>query len=557
MVRTAHPTLLKSYMTKYIFITGGVVSSLGKGIAASSLAAILESRGLTVTMTKLDPYINVDPGTMSPFQHGEVFVTEDGTETDLDLGHYERFLKTTMAKKNSFSTGQVYESVLRNERKGDYLGATVQVIPHITDEIKRRVYDSAQGVDVALIEVGGTVGDIESLPFLEAIRQMRFELGSERSLFIHLTLVPYIRSAGEIKTKPTQHSVKELRSIGIQPDILICRSERTIPESECRKIALFTNVEEKAVFTAVDADSIYKIPLLLHGQGLDDIVVKKLRLNVPTADLSEWIAVVEALEHPVNETTIAIVGKYVDHSDAYKSLNEALIHAGIRTRTKVNIVYIDSELIEEEGVGRLKGLDAILVPGGFGERGVEGKIATVKYARENKIPYLGICLGMQVAVIEFARDVAGLEGAHSTEFLPKSPHPVIGLITEWMAEDGQLETRNEASDLGGSMRLGGQQCRLQSDTLAYQLYQKDVITERHRHRYEFNSQYLERLEQAGMRFSGKSIDGRLVEVIEIQDHPWFLACQFHPEFTSTPRKGHPLFSGFVVAAVEHKNSAAS
>jgi CTP synthase len=544
-------------MTKYIFITGGVVSSLGKGIAASSLAAILESRGLTVTMTKLDPYINVDPGTMSPFQHGEVFVTEDGTETDLDLGHYERFLKTTMAKKNSFSTGQVYESVLRNERKGDYLGATVQVIPHITDEIKRRVYDSAQGVDVALIEVGGTVGDIESLPFLEAIRQMRFELGSERSLFIHLTLVPYIRSAGEIKTKPTQHSVKELRSIGIQPDILICRSERTIPESECRKIALFTNVEEKAVFTAVDADSIYKIPLLLHGQGLDDIVVKKLRLNVPTADLSEWIAVVEALEHPVNETTIAIVGKYVDHSDAYKSLNEALIHAGIRTRTKVNIVYIDSELIEEEGVGRLKGLDAILVPGGFGERGVEGKIATVKYARENKIPYLGICLGMQVAVIEFARDVAGLEGAHSTEFLPKSPHPVIGLITEWMAEDGQLETRNEASDLGGSMRLGGQQCRLQSDTLAYQLYQKDVITERHRHRYEFNSQYLERLEQAGMRFSGKSIDGRLVEVIEIQDHPWFLACQFHPEFTSTPRKGHPLFSGFVVAAVEHKNSAAS
>jgi CTP synthase len=544
-------------MTKYIFITGGVVSSLGKGIAASSLAAILESRGLTVTMTKLDPYINVDPGTMSPFQHGEVFVTEDGTETDLDLGHYERFLKTTMAKKNSFSTGQVYESVLRNERKGDYLGATVQVIPHITDEIKRRVYDSAQGVDVALIEVGGTVGDIESLPFLEAIRQMRFELGSERSLFIHLTLVPYIRSAGEIKTKPTQHSVKELRSIGIQPDILICRSERTIPESECRKIALFTNVEEKAVFTAVDADSIYKIPLLLHGQGLDDIVVNKLRLNVPTADLSEWIAVVEALEHPVNETTIAIVGKYVDHSDAYKSLNEALIHAGIRTRTKVNIVYIDSELIEEEGVGRLKGLDAILVPGGFGERGVEGKIATVKYARENKIPYLGICLGMQVAVIEFARDVAGLEGAHSTEFLPKSPHPVIGLITEWMAEDGQLETRNEASDLGGSMRLGGQQCRLQSDTLAYQLYQKDVITERHRHRYEFNSQYLERLEQAGMRFSGKSIDGRLVEVIEIQDHPWFLACQFHPEFTSTPRKGHPLFSGFVVAAVEHKNSAAS
>ena len=541
-------------MTKYIFITGGVVSSLGKGIAASSLAAILESRGLKVTMTKLDPYINVDPGTMSPFQHGEVFVTEDGTETDLDLGHYERFLKTTMAKKNSFSTGQVYESVLRNERKGDYLGATVQVIPHITDEIKRRVYESAEGVDVALIEVGGTVGDIESLPFLEAIRQMRFELGVDRSLFIHLTLVPYIRSAGEIKTKPTQHSVKELRSIGIQPDILICRSEQAIPDSECRKIALFTNVEEKAVFSAVDADSIYKVPLLLHEQGLDDIVVHKLRLNVPQADLSEWIAVVEALEHPDNETTIAIVGKYVDHSDAYKSLNEALIHAGIRTRTKVNIVYIDSEMIEDEGIARLKGVDAILVPGGFGERGVEGKIATVKYARENKIPYLGICLGMQVAVIEFARDVAGLEGAHSTEFLPKSPHPVIGLITEWMAEDGQLETRNEQSDLGGSMRLGGQQCRLKSDSLAYQLYQKDVITERHRHRYEFNGQYLEKLEQAGMRFSGKSIDGRLVEVIEIQDHPWFLAFQFHPEFTSTPRKGHPLFSGFVVAAVQHKNS---
>jgi len=539
-------------MTKYIFITGGVVSSLGKGIAASSLAAILESRGLKVTMTKLDPYINVDPGTMSPFQHGEVFVTEDGTETDLDLGHYERFIKTTMTKKNSFSTGQVYETVLRKERKGEYLGATVQVIPHITDEIKRRVYESAEGVDVALIEVGGTVGDIESLPFLEAIRQMRFELGSDRSLFIHLTLVPYIRSAGEIKTKPTQHSVKELRSIGIQPDILICRSEQAIPLSERRKIALFTNVEEKAVISAIDASSIYKIPLLLHDQGLDDIVVNKLRLDVPPADLSEWKAVVDALEHSEGEASIAIVGKYVDHSDAYKSLNEALIHAGIRTRTKVNIVYIDSETIEDEGVAKLKGVDAILVPGGFGERGVEGKIATVRYARENKIPYLGICLGMQVAVIEFARDAAGLEGAHSTEFLPKSPHPVIGLITEWMSEDGQLETRNEESDLGGSMRLGGQQCRLQTDSLAFRLYQKDVITERHRHRYEFNSQYMEKLEQAGMRFSGKSIDGRLVEVVEIPDHPWFLACQFHPEFTSTPRKGHPLFSGFVVAAFEHK-----
>ncbi len=542
-------------MTKYIFITGGVVSSLGKGIAASSLAAILEARGLKVTMTKLDPYINLDPGTMSPFQHGEVFVTEDGAETDLDLGHYERFLKTTMAKKNNFTTGQVYDSVLRRERKGEYLGATVQVIPHITDEIKRRVYLSAEGMDVAIIEVGGTVGDIESLPFLEAIRQMRFELGTERSLFIHLTLVPYIRSAGEIKTKPTQHSVKELRSIGIQPDILICRSEQPIPVSERRKIALFTNVEEKAVISAIDADSIYRIPLLLHEQGLDNIVVSKLRLDVPPADLTEWKAVVEALANSVNEVTIAIVGKYVDHSDAYKSLNEALIHAGIRTRMKVNISYIDSEIIEDEGVARLKDVDAILVPGGFGERGVEGKIATVRYARENKIPYLGICLGMQVAVIEFARDVAGLEGAHSTEFLPKSPHPVIGLITEWMAESGQLETRDENSDLGGSMRLGGQQCRLQSDSLAFQLYQKDVITERHRHRYEFNNKYFEKLEKAGMRFSGKSIDGRLVEVVEIPDHPWFLACQFHPEFTSTPRKGHPLFSGFVIAASQHKKVA--
>ena len=539
-------------MTKYIFITGGVVSSLGKGIAASSLAAILEARGLKVTMTKLDPYINLDPGTMSPFQHGEVFVTEDGAETDLDLGHYERFLKTTMAKKNNFTTGQVYDSVLRRERKGEYLGATVQVIPHITDEIKRRIYLSAEGMDVAIIEVGGTVGDIESLPFLEAIRQMRFELGTDRSLFIHLTLVPYIRSAGEIKTKPTQHSVKELRSIGIQPDILICRSEQAIPVSERRKIALFTNVEEKAVISAIDADSIYRIPLLLHEQGLDNIVVSKLRLDVPPADLTEWKAVVEALTNPVKEVSIAIVGKYVDHSDAYKSLNEALIHAGIRTRMKVNINYIDSEIIEDEGVARLKDVDAILVPGGFGERGVEGKIATVRYARENKIPYLGICLGMQVAVIEFARDVAGLEGAHSTEFLPKSPHPVIGLITEWMAESGQLEIRDENSDLGGSMRLGGQQCRLQSDSLAFQLYQKDVITERHRHRYEFNNQYFEKLEKAGMRFSGKSIDGRLVEVVEIPDHPWFLACQFHPEFTSTPRKGHPLFSGFVIAASQYK-----
>jgi CTP synthase len=543
-------------MTKYIFITGGVVSSLGKGIAASSLAAILEARGLKVTLTKLDPYINVDPGTMSPFQHGEVFVTEDGAETDLDLGHYERFLKTTLTRKNSFTTGQVYDSVLKRERKGEYLGATVQVIPHITDEIKHRIRQSAEGVDVALIEIGGTVGDIESLPFLEAIRQMRVEEGVERSLFIHLTLIPYIRSAGEIKTKPTQHSVKELRSIGIQPDILVCRSEQTIPESERRKIALFTNVEEKAVISAVDADSIYRIPLLLHEQGLDDIVVNKLRLNAPKADLSEWHRVIEGFSHPTSEVNIAIVGKYVDHSDAYKSLNEALIHAGISTRHKVRISYIDSETIEDEGTNQLQYVDAILVPGGFGERGIEGKIATARYARENKIPYLGICLGMQVAVIEFARDVANLEGAHSTEFLPKSPHPVIGLITEWMDENGQIEIRNEQSDLGGSMRLGGQQCRLKPDSLAHRLYKKDTITERHRHRYEFNNQYLERLEKAGLRFSGKSIDGRLVEVIEIPDHPWFLACQFHPEFTSTPRKGHPLFSGFVEAAAQHKKDTA-
>ncbi len=539
-------------MTKYIFITGGVVSSLGKGIAASSLAAILESRGLKVTMTKLDPYINLDPGTMSPFQHGEVFVTEDGAETDLDLGHYERFLKTTMSKKNNFTTGQIYDSVLRSERRGDYLGATVQVIPHITDEIKRRVYASAEDVDVALIEVGGTVGDIESLPFLEAIRQMRFELGAERSLFIHLTLVPYIRSAGEIKTKPTQHSVKELRTIGIQPDILMCRSELPIPVSDRRKIALFTNVEEHAVISAIDADTIYRIPILLHEQGLDEIVVRKLRLDVPAADLTEWHNVVEAIGQSHQEVRIAIVGKYVEHPDAYKSLNEALIHAGIRTKLKVSIVYIDAEIIEEEGAGRLKDVDAILVPGGFGERGVEGKIATVRYARENKVPYLGICLGMQSAVIEFARNVAQLEGAHSTEFLPHSPHPVIGLITEWIGDSGEIEIRDENSDLGGSMRLGSQQCRLQQDSLAFSLYQKDVITERHRHRYEFNNQYIEKLEAHGLRFSGKSIDGRLVEVVEIAEHPWFLACQFHPEFTSTPRKGHPLFSGFVKAAFENR-----
>ncbi|WP_077732455.1 CTP synthase [Methylocaldum sp. 14B] len=545
-------------MTKYIFITGGVVSSLGKGIAASSLAAILQARGLKVTLTKLDPYINVDPGTMSPFQHGEVFVTEDGAETDLDLGHYERFLSTTMGKVNSWTTGQIYENVIRKERRGEYLGATVQVIPHITDEIKRVIRLSAEGYDVALIEIGGTVGDIESLPFLEATRQMRVELGDDKCLFIHLTLVPYIASAGELKTKPTQHSVKELRTIGIQPDVLICRSDRIIPKAERTKIALFTNVGEDAVISAVDADTIYRIPLLLHEQGLDDIVVKKLKLDAGAADLSEWQRVIDALEHPGHEVTIAMVGKYVNHSDAYKSLTEALIHAGIQTRTKVKIRFIESEEIEDKGTGSLEGVDAILVPGGFGERGVEGKIATVKYAREKKVPYLGICLGMQVAVIEFARDVAGLEGAHSTEFLPKTPHPVIALITEWQDDSGTIEHRDEKSDLGGTMRLGGQKCRLVSGSLGHRVYGKDVINERHRHRYEFNNRYLKSLEDAGLRVCGKSLDGRLVEMIEIPDHPWFLACQFHPEFTSTPRGGHPLFTGFVSAAAEyHQNKKAN
>lgn len=538
-------------MTKFIFITGGVVSSLGKGIAASSLAAILEARGLKVTMTKLDPYINVDPGTMSPFQHGEVFVTEDGAETDLDLGHYERFVHTTMSKVNNWTTGQIYENVIRKERRGEYLGATVQVIPHITDEIKRVIELSAQGFDVALIEIGGTVGDIESQPFLEAIRQLRVELGEERALFIHLTLVPFIASAGELKTKPTQHSVKELRTIGIQPDILICRSDRLIPSSERRKIALFTNVSENAVICAVDADTIYRIPLLLHEQGLDDIVVKKLKLQANPANLAEWQLVVDSLTNPQREVTVAMVGKYVNHPDAYKSLAEALLHAGLQTRTRVHIRFIESEEIEDNGTTSISGVDAILVPGGFGERGIEGKIATVKYARENMIPYLGICLGMQVAVIEFARNVAGLEGAHSTEFLANTPHPVIALITEWQNDAGTIEQRSAGSDLGGSMRLGGQKCRLQDDSLAHRVYGKDVITERHRHRYEFNNNYLNHLEGAGLKVCGKSLDGRLVEAIELQDHPWFLACQFHPEFTSTPRGGHPLFTGFIKAAGEY------
>ncbi len=543
-------------MTKYIFITGGVVSSLGKGIASASLGALLEARGLKVTMMKLDPYINVDPGTMSPFQHGEVFVTEDGAETDLDLGHYERFINTTMSKHNNFTSGQVYESVIRKERRGDYLGGTVQVIPHITDEIKRKVRLGADDYQVAMVEIGGTVGDIESLPFMEAIRQMGVELGRENVLFMHLTLVPYIPTSGEIKTKPTQHSVKELRSIGIQPDVLLCRADRPLPEAERRKIALFTNVQERAVISAVDADTIYRIPLLLHEQELDQIVVEQLQLDVPPANLQEWQRVVDGLYHTAHEVNIAMVGKYVDLTESYKSLNEALSHAGIQTAAKVNIHYVDSEEFEQGDLSRLQNMDAILVPGGFGERGVEGKIAAVRYARENKIPYLGICLGMQVAVIEFARDVAGLEDANSTEFNKQTHAPVIGLITEWQESDGSLVQRDERSDLGGTMRLGGQQCVLAEGSLAHTLYNKERIVERHRHRYEFNNSYGELLQEKGLRITGTSVDGSLVEIVELPEHPWFLACQFHPEFTSTPRYGHPLFKGFVQAAIARSEAKA-
>ncbi len=537
-------------MTKFVFVTGGVVSSLGKGIASASLGAILEARGLKVTLIKLDPYINVDPGTMSPFQHGEVFVTEDGAETDLDLGHYERFVRTTMSKRNNFTTGRIYENVIRKERRGDYLGSTVQVIPHITDEIKRCIREGANQADVAMVEIGGTVGDIESLPFLEAIRQMGVELGPHNSVFVHLTLVPYIAAAGEIKTKPTQHSVKELRSIGIQPDVLLCRTARALPDAERRKIALFTNVQERAVISAVDVDNIYKIPLLFHEQELDDIVVEKLHLDAPRADLSAWEQVVYAIEHPTATVTVAMVGKYVNLTESYKSLSEALTHAGVRTRTQVKIVYLDSEDIEKHGVKQLEGMDAILVPGGFGARGIEGKIKAVEYARERGIPYLGICLGMQVAVIEFARHRAGLTGAHSTEFNPATPHPVIALITEWETRTGVVEKRAPGADLGGTMRLGGQACRLKAGTLAHRLYGKDVIVERHRHRYEFNNHYVELLQDKGLVISGYSMDGKLVEMIELANHPWFAACQFHPEFTSTPRDGHPLFTGFIGAARE-------
>ncbi len=542
-------------MTRFVFVTGGVVSSLGKGIASASLGALLEARGLKIAMMKLDPYINVDPGTMSPFQHGEVFVTEDGAETDLDLGHYERFVRTTTGRNSNFTTGRIYQSVIAKERRGDYLGATVQVIPHITDEIKSSVQLGAGDADVCIVEIGGTVGDIESLPFLEAIRQMGVELGRERVVFMHLTLVPYIAVSAEIKTKPTQHSVKELRSIGIQPDILVCRSEQPLPDEQRRKIALFTNVEERAVISAVDADDLYKIPLLLNEQGLDDIVINKLGLDAPPADLDEWKLVVQAKASPESEVNIAMVGKYMDLKDSYISLTEALMHGGIKTRTRVNIHYIEAQQIEEEGVGCLQSMDAVLVPGGFGDRGIEGKVEAVRFARERGVPYLGICLGMQVAVIEFARNVAELEGAQSTEFEPDTPHPVVALITEWQDRTGSVEERDLSSDLGGTMRLGAQACLLEAGTMAHAIYGADQIMERHRHRYEFNNNYMDRLSGAGLCFSGMSVD-HLVEIVELPDHPWFLACQFHPEFTSTPRYGHPLFSGFVNAAREFHSDRA-
>ena len=541
-------------MTPLVFVTGGVVSSLGKGIAAASLAAILESRGLRVTMMKLDPYINVDPGTMSPFQHGEVYVTDDGAETDLDLGHYERYVRTRLSRKNSITTGRIYDNVIRKERRGDYLGGTVQVIPHITDEIKRNVIEATEGFDIALIEIGGTVGDIESLPFLEAIRQLRSERGPEGALFMHLTLVPYIAAAGELKTKPTQHSVKELRSIGIQPDILLCRSEQPLPDNERRKIALFTNVPERAVISAVDLDNIYKLPQFFHEQGLDAIVIERLKLQAGEANLDEWNEVVDATTHPVDEVTIAVVGKYIDHQDAYKSLGEALKHGGLRQRTRVTLKWLESSEIERDGVGALDGIDGILVPGGFGDRGFEGKVATAKFAREHGMPYFGICYGMQAAVVDYARHVAGLEGANSTENDKTGPHPVIGLITEWRTASGDVELRDERSDLGGTMRLGLQDQRIKPGTLARELYGKDVVGERHRHRYEFNNRYRAQLEDAGLVISAKSMDDTLVEMIELPRdvHPWFLACQAHPEFLSTPRDGHPLFIGFIRAAREHK-----
>lgn len=541
-------------MTKYVFVTGGVVSSLGKGIAAASLGAILESRGIKVTHLKLDPYINVDPGTMSPFQHGEVFVTDDGAETDLDLGHYERFTSAKMSKRNNFTTGQVYDTVLKKERRGEYLGKTVQVIPHITDEIKTKLKAGAEGADVAIVEVGGTVGDIESLPFLEAIRQMGIEEGRNNTCFIHLTLLPYIPTAGELKTKPTQHSVKELREIGIQPDILLCRADRSIPVEERRKIALFCNVMPEAVIECLDADSIYKIPGMLHEQMLDEIVCHKLGILAKAADLTVWEKLIESMENPNHEVRIAFVGKYVDLTESYKSLIEAIKHAGIHTRCKVEIEYIDSENIEKEGTGVLERMDAILVPGGFGRRGTEGKIEAIRFARENKLPYLGICLGMQMAVVEFARNVAGLKDAHSTEFVQDTPYPVIGLITEWHDASGKVEKRDEDSDLGGTMRLGAQLCLLKEGSKAREIYGAAEITERHRHRYEVNNTLLNQLEASGLVVSGRAPGTDLCEMVELpaEVHPWFVACQFHPEFTSNPRQGHPLFSSYVKAALGHK-----
>ena len=539
-------------MTKYVFVTGGVVSSLGKGIAAASMAALLESRGLKVTMMKLDPYINVDPGTMSPFQHGEVFVTDDGAETDLDLGHYERFVRNSMSQRNNFTTGRVYSDVLRKERRGDYLGGTVQVIPHITDEIKNKVKIGAEGYDVAMVEVGGTVGDIESLPFMEAIRQLRFEVGKENAMFVHLTLLPYIAVAGELKTKPTQHSVKELRSIGIQPDMLICRSDRAIPPGEKAKIALFTNVKEKAVVSLQDVDSIYRIPSVLLNQKVDQIICERFKIDAPAANLAEWEDVLYREANPNGEVDIAMVGKYMDLTEAYKSLTEALKHAGLHNRQQINIHYVDSQDVEKRGTDMLKEMDAILIPGGFGERGVEGKIATAKFARENNIPYLGICLGMQVAVIEYARHKAGLENANSTEFNGATENPVVGLITEWINRDGSTEERTDDSDLGGTMRLGAQPANVKPGTKAHDSYQSDVINERHRHRYEVNNNLLPKLEEAGLVVSCTSSEKELVEMVELKDHRWYVACQFHPEFRSTPRDGHPLFSAFIAAAKDYR-----
>ncbi len=536
--------------TKYIFVTGGVVSSLGKGIAAASLAAILEARGLKVTMMKLDPYINVDPGTMSPIQHGEVFVTEDGAETDLDLGHYERYIRTKMTKGNNFTTGRIYEEVLRKERRGDYLGATIQVIPHITNAMKDRIVAGCKGVDIAIVELGGTVGDIESQPFIEAIRQLGHEVGREHAMYMHLTLVPYLKASGEVKTKPTQHSVKELRSIGVQPDILVCRSEVGIPAHERSKISLFTNVPEKAVISLPDMDSVYKIPALLKAQGLDKFVVERFNIDCPEADLKEWEQVVFQEANATGLINIAMVGKYIQLPDAYKSVNEALKHAGLKNGVNVKINYIDSQDLESKGTDLLADMDGILVPGGFGERGIEGKILAAKFARENKVPYFGICLGMQVALIEFARNVAKLDGANSTEFDKESPHPVVGLITEWLDEDGKLEQRSDNSDLGGTMRVGAQLCHLTEGSLVSQLYKSNTCMERHRHRFEVNNNYVERLKAAGLSFTGLSSDKKLVEIIEIKEHPWFIAGQFHPEFTSSPRDGHPLFEGFIAAATQ-------